>query len=268
MQEVTAVGERRAPGTPYLPSLPPPGSRKRLFCFHPAGGGASVFSGLRTALAGRVEVVGVQLPGREGRRAHPLPATMAELVAELDSHLDPHLSGAYAFYGHSMGALVAHDLVLRRQRRRASTPARLVAAACRAPQRGAAFADRAEADDQVLIRTMLDIGGLSPELLRYPDWLRAAVDLTRGDLRLCAGRESAHGELLECPVDVFHATSDPLVSETDAEAWRERTAAACTVHRFEGGHFFFLRDCPQQFAEHLALTVLGGPQHRSAGGAS
>ncbi|MFF9587553.1 thioesterase II family protein [Streptomyces achromogenes] len=249
--------DQHRPATPYLTSRPAAGGRLRLFCFHHAGGSASAFHALRRALEPRIEVIGVQLPGREARIRHPLPQDMARLVAEVDEHLDPYLDGTYACYGHSMGALVAHDLVARRQARGARLPVRLVAGACRAPHLVPAFVGAHAESDDILVRTMLDIGGMSPELLNHPDWLRSAVSLTRRDLRLCASRDTALGAPLACPIEVFHGTADPLVSERDARAWTGRSAAGCTLHPFEGGHFFFLRESRERFPARLA-EVLGG----------
>lgn len=258
MTESPTVPGRSRPvsTTAYLTSRPSDTDRLRLFCFHHAGGGASAFNALRRSLEPRIELVAVQLPGREGRLGHRMPGSMAELVAELDRSLDPYLGGAYACYGHSMGALVAHDLIARRQRCGATLPVALVVGACRAPQRGTALAGHAEDTDDALIRTMLDIGGLSPELLRYPDWLHSAVVLTRTDLRICASRGSDVGEPLSCPIDVFQGADDPLVPASDALDWGLRSSVRCTPHRFEGGHFFFLRESPDEFAARLR-TVLG-----------
>jgi surfactin synthase thioesterase subunit len=229
-----------------------------LFCFHHAGGSASAFNALRRALEPRIEVIGVQLPGREARVRHPLPRDMAQLVAEVDEHLAPYLDDAYACYGHSMGALVAHDLVARRQARGARLPVRLVVGACRAPHLAPAFVSAHAESDDFLVRTMLDIGGMSSELLNYPDWLRSAVSLTRRDLQLCASRDTAVGEPLACPIEVFHGVADPLVSEQDVRAWTGRSSAGCTLHRFDGGHFFFLRESRERFPARLA-EVFGGP---------
>ncbi|MEU9478113.1 thioesterase domain-containing protein [Streptomyces sp. NPDC048191] len=245
-----------APWTPYLTIRPAPSDgRPRLFCFHHAGGSASAFTVLRNTVAAHVEVLPVQLPGRENRLRDTRPGSMAELVADLDEHLDPHLTGPYAFYGHSMGALVAHDLIARRQARGALPPVRFIAGAARAPHLSPAFAAAwAEADDE-LVQKIIAIGGMSPDLLQYPDWLRPALDLTRADLRLCTTRGSAPVPELSCPVDVFHGAADPLVSEADALAWTGRSSVDSTLHRFDGGHFFFLKESPAPFAARLTTLL-------------
>jgi len=247
---------RTAPWTPYLTTRPaPPEGRPRLFCFHHAGGSASAFTVLRNTIAAHVEVLPVQLPGRESRLQDTRPGSMAELVADLDEQLDTHLTGPYAFYGHSMGALISHDLVARRQARGAQLPVRLIAGAARAPHLSPAFAASFADSDDDLVKKIIDIGGMSPDLLQYPDWLRPALELTRADLRLCATRASTPADELACPIDVFYGSSDPLVSEEDALAWTGRSSVDSRLHRFEGGHFFFLKESPALFATRLRTLL-------------
>ncbi|MER5757266.1 alpha/beta fold hydrolase [Streptomyces sp. NPDC002088] len=254
-EDTTSGSGRAAPRTPYLTTAPAPEGRPRLFCFHHAGGSASAFTVLRNTIASRVDVLPVQLPGRENRLEDIRPGSMAELVADLDEHLDPYLTGPYAFYGHSMGALVAHDLTARRQARGATLPTRLIAGAARAPHLSPAFAAAYADSDDDLVKKIIGIGGMSPDLLQYPDWLRPALELTRADLRLCTTRTALPIEPLACPLDVFYGAADPLVSEEDALAWTGISSVDSKLHRFEGGHFFFLQESPAPFAARLTTLL-------------
>lgn len=101
-------------GTPYLTADSGKPGVLRLFCFHHAGGAASVFSSWRRHLAPEVTVLPVQLPGRERRIRKPRFIAMAELTQDLARQLDPYLNGPYAFYGHSMGGLVTWNLARQR----------------------------------------------------------------------------------------------------------------------------------------------------------
>src|SRR5262249_32070036 len=92
--------------TAYLPYPVDERAGTGLFCFHHAGGTASAFRTWRGELGPAVAVLPVQLPGRERRAAEPRFTQMAALVADLDRHLDGMLDPPYAFYGHSMGAIV------------------------------------------------------------------------------------------------------------------------------------------------------------------
>jgi len=233
------------------PAAPGSGQRLRLFCFHHAGGAASIFTGWRAALAPAVEVLPVQLPGREARVREPVPADLATLIADLDAGLEPAMRVPFALYGHSLGAAVAYGLVQRRAERGAPAPVGFLAGGCRAPHRPAALNSAHELPDEDLIAALLRIDGLSADLLRYPQWLRAATDLVRSDLRMAATARHPYRDRLPCPVRVFHGTDDPLVSDVDAEAWREHTTADFRLHRVRGGHLF-IRESRPAFLQLLA----------------
>ena len=82
----------------------------RLFFFPYAGKGASGYRELADRLADDLEPVLVQTPGREARLAEPAAAVMDDLVAALAVELGPLLTEPFAFFGHSMGSLVAFEL--------------------------------------------------------------------------------------------------------------------------------------------------------------
>src|SRR5262245_63225231 len=106
---------------------PRPAASVRLFCFPYAGGGASVFRGWADCLPGAVEVCPVQMPGRETRFREPAFTRLPPLVEALAASLRPHLDRPFAFFGHSLGALVAFELARRLRRDRGPEPIRLFA---------------------------------------------------------------------------------------------------------------------------------------------
>lgn len=248
---VTAVNRFSPPGvllTPYLTTAPADDGRPTLLCFPHAGGAASVFQPLAELLAARVNVVAVQLPGRERRRGDPLPTDMAMLVADIDEHLDPYLDAPHAFYGHSMGGLIAYDLAERRRTRGARPPRRLLVGACRAPHLPPAFVSGRLLGASELREQMIAIGGLSRQLLSYPDWADAAVALTCGDLHLCASRRHAPTGHASYPIDAFYGAEDPLVSMADVAAWSLQAGARFALHRAVGDHFFLFGAHAADFA--------------------
>ncbi|MEV6802723.1 alpha/beta fold hydrolase [Micromonospora rifamycinica] len=241
--------------TAYLTATPVDGRRLRLFCFHHAGAGASVFTRWRDALGPGVDTLPVQLPARERRIADPLPATLTDLIADLDDQLAPFLRAPYAFYGHSMGAIVAYHLTRHIVARSGPAPARLVVAACAPPGRHAALRSAPDRSDRELTELLLRIGGLSESLVRYPAWHRAALCLVRRDLRLCAQNVPEDGQPLTVPIHVFTGRSDPLITREDADAWADRTTGRTTVHEVSGGHLFLVGDSAVPLLTQLAAVL-------------
>ncbi|MET7426651.1 alpha/beta fold hydrolase [Dactylosporangium sp. NPDC005555] len=224
-----------------LPIPPSPGGRLRLFCFHHAGGAASAFSAWPAGLAELapgIDVLPVQLPGRESRRREPVPDDFDALVTALDADLAEHMRAPYALYGHSLGGSVAYRLALRRAARGACAPVALLVGACPPPHLRSSLQAADLAGQDALVSAMREIGGLSAEVLRYPQWLRAATDLLRADLRMMTAERRQDEAMLTVPLHLFHGTGDPLVSERQLIAWDCYTTAECVLHRVEGGHFF------------------------------
>ncbi|WP_157877809.1 thioesterase II family protein [Streptomyces kanamyceticus] len=241
---------------------PAPEAALRLFCLHHAGGAASSFRGWQAQLGPRVQVVPVQLPGRETRVREPRPRTMDALVHELDQALDPFLSDSalqpYAFYGHSMGALIGYRLVRHRAAMGASLPSMLLVGAHPAPHRPHPLRGVPDVPQKELARWLSDIGGLSPQLLRHPEWLRWAVDLVRDDLTLTASHRVHAVGPVPCPIHVFAGSDDPLVPPAEASAWAEHSLSSCEVHTIRGGHFFTRDHGMTDFFDRLAGVLHKG----------
>jgi surfactin synthase thioesterase subunit len=111
-----------------------PEARLRLFCFACAGSGAIAFRSWAENCPAYVELVGIQLPGR-GDRFHEPPGSDASLTAAaVASAIRPLLNIPFAFYGHSLGALVSFETARELRRTGAPAPIHLFVAARRSPQ--------------------------------------------------------------------------------------------------------------------------------------
>jgi surfactin synthase thioesterase subunit len=249
--------------TPYLTARPDRTARLRLFCFHHAGGSGSVFADWQSSLGPDVSVQPVQLPGRERRVREPRITDMARLTEELDRELGPYLDEPCVFYGHSMGGLVAWHLTLRRRATGRRLPEALLVGACNPPHRPPLSARTKGMSRDQLVAWMREMGGISDLVLRYPEWVDAAVSLLRDDLELCdshpyADQAAAPPAPLPVPLYGFVGADDPGVGPEAMAGWLRHTEAGGEVFPIPGGHLFF-RDYPTQFLIRLrsVLTRLG-----------
>ncbi|MGN2638355.1 thioesterase II family protein [Nocardia takedensis] len=238
---------------PYLTVAPLPDRRVRILCFPHAGGAASAFAGARADAPADLDLLPVQLPGRE-RRVHEPPFTeLSALVADLDRWLSPYLEEPHAFYGHSMGAVIAYHLALRRARRDAPLPSAVILGACRPPHL-LPIPLLGNLSDDELVRMSLDIGGMSPALAQYPEWLSAALTLLRADLAVCASADSGERTPLPCPLEVIAGAADHLVSPAQMAEWADYGASSFRTHTLPGGHFF-VRENQADFLDILACAL-------------
>ncbi|MDO0931738.1 thioesterase domain-containing protein [Streptomyces sp. DG2A-72] len=229
--------------TEYLSRPPRPGAAGRLLCFPYAGGGASAYVRWERGLARRgaaVDVLPVRLPGREGRIAEPRHSELAPLIVELDAELSPVLDAdgpPVLLYGHSMGALLAYEVVRRRQSRGARLPSAALLAAYRAPHLPPPRIGGPDASDEELTRELAALGGLPPVLLGHPEWLLALLPIVRDDLRLCADAEGT-ADRVDVPLHLFAGETDELVPRGEVREWRMCAARGWELWTVPGGHFF------------------------------
>ncbi|MGH3756076.1 MAG: thioesterase II family protein, partial [Pseudonocardiaceae bacterium] len=184
-----------------------------------------------------VEVVPVQLPGRENR-FHEAPIESMELLAgPLLDGLASYLTPPFALFGHSMGALIAFELV-RQMRPSGVAPVHLFAAGCRAPDLPRRSPDRRALPDQEFLTTVEELGGIPPEVLAQRQFLEAIVPTLRSDYTLVETYACRPQAPLGCPVSAFGGRSDEDVPPEDVRAWSRHTTGPFRVHLLPGGHFF------------------------------
>lgn len=212
-----------------------------LLCLPHAGGGASWFRpwAEHTSAA----VVGVQLPGRGPRIAERPVSDLDELVAALVPEVRPLTASRYAVFGHSMGAIVAFELVRALRAEGLPEPLRLAVSGARPPHLPVRDPVHDVPRDR-LVAWLRDLDGLSDELLEQPDVLDFALPALRADLRVVEARTHRPGPPLSCPITVLRGDRDPECDAADAAGWRGHTTGPCTERVFPGNHFFLDDDVP------------------------
>jgi surfactin synthase thioesterase subunit len=202
-----------------------------------------VFRGWQRALGPHVSVWPILLPGREKRAGETRFVDLTALIEDLASHLEPFLECPHVFFGHSMGALIAYRLAGRRRASGRSLPDALLLSAYPAPHLPAPLPPSGHMDGPALARLLADLGGLPGEILSWPRWLEALLPVVRDDLMVCASHHELGEPPLACPVHLFGADADPLVSEMELRAWSRHVTRPSEVRLFPGDHFY-LEDSP------------------------
>jgi medium-chain acyl-[acyl-carrier-protein] hydrolase len=218
-------------------------SRIRLFCFPFAGAGALIFHAWPDRLPAEVEVCPVQLPGRGTRLKEPPFTRLPPLVEALAQALIPLLDKPFAFFGHSLGALVSFELARRIRRESGLLPVRLFVSACDAPEiphRGRAIHDLPKAE---LLTELRRLNGTPSELLDHEELMEIALPLLRADFAIYETYLYSTESPLDCPISAFGGLQDRRVLMSNLEAWRSHTNVSFSLQRLPGDHFF-LKDSP------------------------
>ncbi|GAA3185770.1 MULTISPECIES: thioesterase II family protein [Streptomyces] len=230
-----------------------------LVCFPHAGGSAGSYLALSKRLAPHVATWAVQYPGRQERHREAPFTEVTALADAAFAALRPYLSAPYAFFGHSMGAVVAFE-VARRCETAGAGPVRLFASGRRAPSvphRGAT----GWRDDDALVAELERLGGTAPGVLADPELRALVLPALRADYRAVEGYVCAAGATVGCPLTVLCGDADPVFAVSEAGAWRPHTTGAFDVSVHPGGHFYL---DPQAAGVAAVVTAaLTGPATRA-----
>lgn len=228
----------------------------QLVCFPHAGGSASTYRHWGPHLGPEIDLLAVQYPGRQDCISEPCIEDMGELAEEIAAELAASLSRPPALFGHSMGAAVAYEVALRMETV-FNTPSRALLVSGREAPHRARLGMLHRGSDEDLLADVRRLGATPAALLENPDLREFLLPSLRADYRLIETYRRERPVALTAPICAFIGDSDPDVEPSDAEAWREVTDANFALHRFSGGHFYFLSD-PRPLIG-LILTHLGVP---------
>ena len=192
----------------------------RLFCFPPAGVGASAFRRWPRHV-GRLEVCPVQLPGRENRIRERPYREFEEFAAGAASGLRPYFDRPFAFFGHCMGAILVHTLLARLHDQGDPVPFRLYVSSSLAPHLGffgpfhPSMSDARLADG--LRNNVRALGEEQP----IPELIELSVRILRNDVEMFYRRRPPAPRRLPCPVSTIAWSDDPNVRPEQMAGWRE-----------------------------------------------
>ena len=221
---------------------PNPHARFRLFCFPYGGGGPHIFCGWSEGLPREVEVCPIQLPGR-GSRIKERPFTnLLELVPHLANGLLPLLDKPFAFFGHSMGALISFELARQLRRERRIEPAVLFVASRRAPQLPRSSPQMHRLSDAGFIQALRSFGGIPEGLLKQPELLQLMLPILRADVTLVETYVYQHEDPLDCPISASAGKLGTDVSRYELECWGKQTSRNFNLQIFPSNHFFLIDD--------------------------
>ncbi len=228
------------PGDAWIQRFhPAPQSRIRLVCFPHAGGSASFYSPMSASLSPGVEVLAVQYPGRQDRRADKPIGNIPELADRIFEVLQLHVDRPLAFFGHSMGAVVAFEVARRLEQKANTAPVVLFASSWRAPSK-----HRHEAvhlrDDEGLVVELKSLNGTDVKLLDDEELLRMILPAVRSDFKALETYTFSPGPMLSCPISVFIGEADPKTTVDEARAWRQHGKGGFHIRIFPGGHFYLI----------------------------
>ncbi len=217
-----------------------PGSarRFRLFCFSYAGGSAAPYLAWQAALPPSIEVCAVQLPGRGPRLLEKPLRSMFQLVEVLAPIIAREADLPFAFFGHSLGGLLAFELARHCRRHWLPMPEHLFVSASSAPGQRRNPKRLHTLDDHALIEALREYNGTPPAALADRELMELLLPAIRADFAVVENYAYGEGAPLDIPISVLAGRQDNHVAPGSLQGWQGETTATCTTHWFDGDHFF------------------------------
>jgi medium-chain acyl-[acyl-carrier-protein] hydrolase len=221
-------------------------------CFSHAGGSAAQYRDWQHCVPSEIEVQAVQLPGR-ANRFNELPLTsIRSIAAEVASALRASIRRPVAFFGHSVGALIAFEVAVLLK---GMPILMLIAAGARAPHLRATDRRVYDLSDIEFREELRRLNGTPKELLEDEEAMKVLGPALRGDFQAIETYIYQAVPPLQCPIAVFGGHDDSSVTRDDLKGWQRHTSSTFTLQMFPGDHFFV--NSSQRAVIHEIVGLLG-----------
>jgi medium-chain acyl-[acyl-carrier-protein] hydrolase len=244
-----------------------PGASLRLFCFSYAGGAAHVFRPWADSLPDWIELYAANLPGRGNRLREPLYTSLTQLTQSLAQAIECYLDKRFAFFGHSMGALLSFELCRQLRRARGIEPDYLFASAHRAPHLKDPGPAVHRLPDAEFLEKLRELNGTPPEILENTELIEFMLPILRADFQMLETYTYLPDFRLNCPLEAYGGIADKETGHDELSAWRDHTSNSFAQRMFPGDHFFI--HTARESLLHQIVRALGqlkavDQPHRSA----
>lgn len=156
-------------------------ARLHLFCFPYGGASAQAYYCWKDVLPTEVALSSIQLPGRGARLREPPMTRLVLLVQELARAIRPYLNKPFAFFGHSLGAVIAFELARELRKTSGHLPSGCFVSARRAPQIPASGPPIHQLPDEAFLKEIERYSGTPREILADTELMELLLPALRAD---------------------------------------------------------------------------------------
>ncbi len=213
--------------------------RATVVCFPHAGGNPTAYRAWPRRLPAEVTVLAANYPGRLDRLEEPPADSVFDMADEVASALDarPEPVGAQGlvFFGHSMGAYVAYETLLRVRRH----PDLLAVSGTRTPHRMISRGVVQRGPDAVAADVM-HLNDASTPVMQSPELRELVLPTIAADYWAVEryGRADKPHRVLDTPIRGYSGVDDAIGPPQEVALWMQLTRAPLGVREFTGAHFF------------------------------
>jgi surfactin synthase thioesterase subunit len=221
-----------------------------LFIFPHAGGSPTYYVPFAKAFTTDIKRIAVQYPGKGGTHDLTSFRSIPDLADRVTKLLPDPSDGTVAFFGHSMGALVAFEVARRYEAAEAPISALFVSAS---PAPGAVGSEYIPENDRGLLAAVATMTGVNPEFLENEEFAARILPTLRGFKAIMA-YECPPDATVSCPITAYMGDVDEIGTRERMEPWSRRTTGEFTLREF-GGHHFYINDHLAELAADIESTL-------------
>lgn len=220
----------------YLRKVPTM-NRIPLLCLPYAGGSAQVYKKWSKEIHPSISLIPVEMAGRGSRMSEPLYEDVREAAKDLLCQVRQYTSEQYAIFGHSMGSLLAYELIHLIHAENLPLPIAAFMSGRSAPH--CVDVDRMtfQLPDEAFIAEVQSLGGTPLEVFQDKELRSLFVPILRADFKLVGTYEHKPQAPLSLKLIVMNGIGDTSLCGDVAE-WQSHTTQTCDIVQFKGSHFF------------------------------
>lgn len=217
---------------------PNPIAKMKLYCFPYSGATASVYFPWAEILPSIIEINSIQLPGHGNRISETLITNLDEMVGKLLSSFQPGKNESYAFFGHSLGALLSFEFLRALRKEKYPMPKILFVSGHGGPQIPDLNPNIHTLPDVDFDQKLREINGMTKDVLENRELMELLKPILRADFEVCERYIYKQDPPFDFPIIAFGGLQDPYVSRGDLEGWQQQTSQKCSIRMFPGDHFY------------------------------
>lgn len=198
---------------------------------------------LEKHLAGCITLVTLELPGHGRRMREPLLTEITEMTHDLFHQLTPDLNPPYAFYGHSMGALLGYLLCVQMRHAGMTMPLHLFVSGRQSPSVPSKERDWHRLPSDEFLQCVMAYGGIPEPVAKEQELLDLFLPVLKADFQALSAYAYTARMTLDLPMTVMIGSDDDIAYD-DARQWQALTQRDIIINQFSGKHFFIFKHLP------------------------
>lgn len=227
----------------------------KLFCFPYAGGSAMNYKKWIKYLPEQILVHPVELAGRGIRYKEACMTEFDQVIEDVYQFIIPQLDSPFAFFGHSMGALIAYELAKKLKRDNNILPVHLFLSGRGAPSSevGIKYSQMGLPE---LLKELKKLGGITERFFEDETTRQIFIPILIDDFKVCESyRYVKEGSILECDFSILNGKQDHTMKSKDIIGWKSYCKCQCKIKNFEGDHFY-INNCTEQVVNEVKQVLL------------